>query len=153
MAEETKPAETEPQGEGEVDYKALYEKAVTESRKWEKRSKANFEKAQKFDELAQGEESLEDRIAKLEADKKRLEGEKARAELVSKVAASTGLSESLVASLNGVDEKTLESQAKAVAALKPTGAPGAPEAGRYPREEAGTDDKRRFVRDLIGSVK
>ena len=134
MAEETKPAETEPQGEGEVDYKALYEKAVAESRKWEKRSKANFEKAQKFDELAQGEESLEDRIAKLEAENRRLEDEKARARLVSKVAASTGLSESLVATLNGSSEETLEAQALAVAALKPTGAPNAPEAGKYPRD-------------------
>lgn len=49
MAQETTPTETEPtnpaQGgdEGqEPDYKALYEEALKESRKWESRSKANL---------------------------------------------------------------------------------------------------------------
>lgn len=49
MAKETTPAETDPidpaQG-GETDpapdYKALYENALKESRKWESRSKANL---------------------------------------------------------------------------------------------------------------
>ena len=49
-AEGTEPATTgtEPaaegagDGSGEPDYKALYERAVADSRKWERRSKANL---------------------------------------------------------------------------------------------------------------
>ena len=55
MAEETTPAETDPtdpaQGGDtgqEPDYKALYENALKESRKWEGRSKANLKE---LDEL------------------------------------------------------------------------------------------------------
>ena len=33
------------------DYKAMYEQAIAESRKWESRSKANADKAKKYDEL------------------------------------------------------------------------------------------------------
>lgn len=141
----------EPHGNDEPDYKALYEKAVAESRKWEKRSKDNAEKAKKLDELTAGEESLEDRIAKLEADKKRLEDEKARAAIVAKVAEETGLSEKIVAALNGTDEQTLKEQAAEVAALKPAGAPTAPEAGRFPHEEAGKSSGEVFA-DLVGDM-
>ena len=137
MAEEAKAEQVEgqePHGEPETDYKALYEKTLAESRKWEKRSKDNAEKAKRFDELTAGEQSVEDRLAKLEAENKRLHDEKARAALVSKVAADTGLPESVVAAFNGADEDALTEQAMAVVALKPKGAPNAPEAGRFPAD-------------------
>lgn len=127
-------AETEAHAEEQVDYKALYEKTLKESRKWEQRSKDNAEKAKRLDELTAGEESLEDRIAKLEAENKRLHDEKERAALVAKVASETGIAESLVATLNGNDEDTLMAQAQAIAALKPTGAPIVPEAGKFPQD-------------------
>lgn len=138
-------------GEGEKDYEALYKEAIANSRKWEERAKANKDKADKYDAASGGEDSLEDRIAKLEADKKALEDRQERQAIVSKVAAKFGLSEAIVGALNGSDEKTLEEQAKAVAALTPKGAPSAPEAGKFPRDKgADADEKRTFVRKLFG---
>lgn len=142
-------------GEGgqEPDYKAMYEQLKAESRKWEDRSKQNKAKADKLDELMAGNGSVEDRIAALEAENKAMKDAKARHELVAKVAAATGLSESIVAALNGEDEESLTAQAKAVAELKPKGAPNAPEAGKFPREKQaeGEDaEKRKFVRQLFG---
>ena len=133
---------------GEPDYKALYEEAKANSRKWEERAKANKEKADKYDEATGGEESLEARIAKLEADKAALEQQQERRALVAKVAAEYGLSESIVAVLNGADEQTLGEQAKAIAGLRPSGAPSAPEAGSFPRDgsQGGSSD---WLRDVI----
>ena len=133
------------------DYKALYEqakadadKAKAAARKWEERSKANKAKADKYDAATAGEESLEDRIAKLEADKKALQQANERRELVAKVAAEVGISESLVDSLSGTDEGTLTAQAQAFAALKPKGAPSAPEAGTFPRNQSGKSTADQF---------
>ncbi len=154
MAEEatatTQEATTEePHGAEEVDYKALYEKTLKESRKWEQRSKDNAEKAKKLDELTAGEESLEDRIAKLEAENKRLHDEKERAALVAKVAAETGLSESIVATLAGTDEETLKEQAEAIAALKPKGAPYVPEAGKFPADQGSAKSNAEKFGDVV----
>ena len=142
-------------GEGgqEPDYKALYEQLKAESRKWEDRSKQNKAKADKLDELMAGSDSIEERIAALEAENKAMKDAETRHALVAKVAAATGLPESLVATLNGEDEEALTAQAKAVADLKPKGAPSAPEAGKFPREEKAGDadaEKRKFVRQLFG---
>lgn len=141
-------------GEGqEQDYKALYEQLKAESRKWEDRSKQNKAKADKLDELMAGNSSIEERIAALEAENKAMKDAETRHALVAKVAAAVGLPEGLVGTLNGQDEETLTAQAKAVAALKPKGAPSAPEAGKFPREQQAEDadaEKRKFVRQLLG---
>lgn len=137
----------------EPDYKAMYEQLKTESRKWEERSKANKAKADQLDELMAGNSSVEERIAALEAENKAMKDAKTRHELVAKVAAATGLPESLVANLNGEDEEALTTQAKAFAELKPKGAPTLPEAGKFPREkqfEGDDAEKRKFVRQLFG---
>ena len=140
-------------GDGEPDYKALYESTKAESRKWERQSKKNFEKAKKYDELVAGEQSVEDRIAALEASNKQLEDEKSRAALVKSVAKATGVPESIVSSLSATDEDGLAAQAKAIAEnyRLPGGAPKVPEAGKFPKGEQGgaDDDKRRFVRELF----
>lgn len=158
MPEENKPNEIDgtsgdgKEGEGGApDYKALYESTIAESRKWERQSKKNFEKAKKYDELIAGEKSVEDRIAALEADKKRLEDEKTRASLVKSISAATGVPESIVSTLSATDEDTLTAQAKAIAEnyKTPGGAPKAPEAGKFPKGEGATDEKRQFVRDLF----
>lgn len=158
MAEEGQAQEvqTDESQQQEKDYKAMYEaekaeheKAVAESRKWESRSKANAEAAKKLEELTAGETSVEDRISKLEAANKALEDEKARNALVAKVAASTGLSEAIVSTLNGQDEKSLIAQAQAIAELKPKGAPTAPEAGKFPKDPA-KSEQLEFVRTLLG---
>lgn len=142
-------------GEGgqEPDYKALYEQLKAESRKWEDRSKQNKAKADKLDELMAGNDSIEERIAALEAENKAMKDAESRHALVAKVAAATGLSESLVATLNGEDEETLTSQATAIADLKPKGAPNAPEAGKFPRGKKASDEDsewRTFTRQLLG---
>lgn len=68
----------EPHGEDAPDYKALYEQALAQSRKWEGRAKANKEKADRWDayeqegmseaeKLAQRAESAEAELAQLKA--------------------------------------------------------------------------------------
>ena len=133
----------------EPDYKALYEQALKDSRKWESRSKANKEKADRWDAAAAGNDSLEERLAALESENQAMKDAEARRELVAKVAKAVGLSESIVAYLTGNDEDTLTAQAKDIAALKPKGAPSAPEAGKFPRSDS-EDEKRQLVRQLFG---
>lgn len=139
MAQETTPAETDPtdpaQG-GETDptsdYKALYENALKESRKWESRSKANLKKLDELKAAAtKTDPTVEERLSALESENASLKASAARSALVDSVAKATGLDRSIVATLNGEDEDALTEQAKAVAALaKPASAPKAPEAGK-----------------------
>lgn len=145
----------EPHGDDGKDYKAMYEQAISESRKWESRSKANAEKARKYDEMESANKTLEERVSTIEAANKALESEKARAKLVKDVARATGVPESIVSSLSATDEEAMTAQAQAIADnyKTPGGAPKAPEAGKFPKGEqanVGDDDKRRFVRELLG---
>ena len=142
-------------GEGgeQTDYKALYEQLKADSRKWEERAKANKAKADEYDQLKGGEESIEDRIAKLEAENKAMRDAETRHALVAKVARAVDLPESLVETLSGSDEETLTAQAQAVAELKPKGAPSAPEAGKFPREPNTKSTAEKFgdvVEELLG---
>lgn len=138
MADENKPTppEEEPHGSDQTDYKALYEQTLAESRKWEKRSKDNADKAKKYDELESANQTLEERVASIEAANKALENEKERARLVKSVAKSTGVPEAIVSALSGTDEDSLTAQAKSIAEnyKTPGGAPHAPEAGRFPKD-------------------
>lgn len=138
-------------GEGgqEPDYKAMYEQLKAESRKWEDRSKQNKAKADKLDELMAGNGSVEDRIAALEAENKAMKDAEARRALVAKVAAATGLTEAIVATLNGSDEEALMAQAQSVAELKPKGAPSAPEAGAFPRDAGETKTNAQRFGELV----
>ena len=158
MAEESKSQDKNPDEgnnnppEDNTDYKALYEAAKAESKKWEQRSKKNFEKAKKYDELQGGEESIEERIAALEADKQRLENEKAHSQLVKAVSQATGVPETIVSALSATDEETLTAQAKSIAEIyrTPGGAPNAPESGKFAHgDDKHVDEKRAFVRDLM----
>lgn len=154
MDEETKDEalETEPHGnEDDTDYKALYEQTLAASRKWESRSKSNAEKARKYDELAAGEKSVEQRIEALEAANKALENEKTRSKMVRSVAKATGVPESIVSALSANDEDSLTAQAKAIAdAYKtPGGAPNAPEAGKFPKKNEDENSMRTFAHNLF----
>jgi len=157
MADESKVDVTEfdnPAQDDDKDYKALYEQAISESRKWENRSKANAEKAKKYDELESAKKSLEERVSDIESRNKALEDEKARASLVKQVAANTGVPESIVSTLSATDEETMTAQATAIAEnyKTPGGAPKAPEAGKFHKSDDGEiDDKRKFVRQLLGN--
>lgn len=137
---------------GETDYKALYEKSVAESRKWEERSKANFEKAKLWDEAEEKNKTVEEKLAALTAENKTLKDEKARAELVSQIAKATGVDKAIVSTLNGADEETLTAQAKAIAEAYavPAGAPNVPEAGKFPKEaDVQTNERKEFAHNFF----
>lgn len=129
------------------DYKALYEDAVKESRKWEKRSKDNLEQLNALKQ-SQGkpDPTIEECIAALEKENGDLKAASARAALVDSVAKATGLDRAIVATLSGADEDELTEQAQAIAAIaKPQGgAPLAPEAGR--KQKPGKPSKK----DILG---
>lgn len=129
------------------DYKALYEDAVKESRKWEKRSKDNLEQLNALKQ-SQGkpDPTIEERIAALEKENGDLKAASARVALVDSVAKATGLDRAIVATLSGADEDALTEQARAIAAIaKPQGgAPLAPEAGR--KQKPGKPSKK----DILG---
>ena len=97
----------------EKDYKALYEEAVKESRKWEKRSKDNLAQLNGLRE-SQGkpDPTIEERIAALEKENSDLKAASARAALVDSVAKATGLDRAIVATLSGADEDALTEQAQ-----------------------------------------
>lgn len=154
----TQPANDTAQGGGE-DWKAKYEQAIAESRKWESRSKANAEKAAKYDELQAQSKSVEERLTAIEAENKALKDREARNALVAQVAQATGVSETIIASLSATDEESLTAQAKAIAeAYKtPGGAPKVSEGGQMPNNPAQPEtteqaEKRQFVRDLFGAA-
>ena len=74
------------------DYKALYEEAIKESRKWEKRSKDNLEQLNALKQ-SQGkpDPTIEERIAALEKENGDLKAASARAALVDSVAKTVGV--------------------------------------------------------------
>ena len=133
----------EPAAGEAKDYKALYEEALAQSRKWEKRSKDNLAELEGLKQSAPKQDpTLEERLAALEEENNSLKAAKARNALIDSVSAATGVDRSLVASLNGEDEEALTAQAEAIAAIaKPRAtAPAAPEAGQKAR--AGKPSKR-----------
>lgn len=110
-------AEGAGDGAGEPDYKALYERAVADSRKWERRSKANLAAARG------AKKSVEDEVAELKAQLRRMEDERAHAELVSGVASAKGVPAEL---LHGDDEDELNASADALLAFARSMEPGTP---------------------------
>ena len=148
--------ENEPQQEGQQaqagetqgkDYKALYEEAVKESRKWEKRSKENLAQLNDLKgSKSEPDPTIEERIAALEKENGDLKAASARAALVDSVAKATGLDRAIVATLSGADEEALTEQAEAIAAIaKPRGgAPSVPEAGV--KQKPGKPSKK----DILG---
>lgn len=169
MAQETEPTETDPidpaqggdGGQG-PDYKALYENALKESRKWESRSKANFKELDELKAAApKADPTVEERLSALESENAALKASAAHSALVDSVAKATGLDRSIVATLNGEDEDALTEQAKAVAAImKPAGgAPKAPEAGNKPRpgkpskkDVLGIEDKKERLAAIAANI-
>lgn len=104
----SEPADGGSNGQGAPDYKALYEQWRDKARKWEKQSKDNKAAL----DAAPSQEDLDAANAELEL----LRAEKARAQAVSEVAASTGLPESAVRSLSGATADELRASAEAVMA-------------------------------------
>ena len=99
----------------EQDYKALYEQAKVELRKWEGRPKANAKELEALKKQPTRDRTVEDRLAALEAENETLRATAARNALVGSVAKATGLDKSIVSALNGADEDALTEQAQAIA--------------------------------------
>lgn len=125
--EETEPAAEEPEEPEEpeadgVDWKAL-------ARKWERQAKANAKKAAEADAL---------------------KAEKARAGWVASVAKETGVPADVLRQFSADSEDDLKAKAEAVAEhFKKDALPVVPGDGKQPKEAA-ADDKRSFVRQLMG---
>lgn len=133
-------------GTEEKDWKSLYEGAIKESRKWEKRSKASRAEIESLKAASPKQDpTLEERLAALEEENNSLKAAKARNALIDSVAAATGIDRALVASLNCEDEEALTAQAEAIAAIaKPRGgAPAVPEAGG--KDKPGKPSKREIL--------
>lgn len=169
MALETTPAQTEPTDPAQggdagqdPDYKALYENALKESRKWESRSKANLKE---LDELkaatSKADPTVEERLSALESENASLKADAARSALVDSVAKATGLDRSIVSALSGEDEESLTEQAQAIAAIaRPRGgAPAALEAGKKPhpgkpskKDVLGIEDKKERLAAIAANI-
>jgi hypothetical protein len=101
--------QAEPQGDAdarqEPDYRALWEQAKADARKWEGRAKEANSKA--LDEANA-------RLADVQAERDALAAEKERREAVERVAGATGVPASVVGSLSGASEEELTRQAEGV---------------------------------------
>lgn len=106
----------EPQAD---EWKAKYEQAVAQSRKWEERSKANAEKAKEYDALA--DKAATDAASLTEAERELAEAKKQLA--AATVAASAGVPADL---LKGETVEELQASADALRAFAASQAPGYP---------------------------
>ena len=139
MADETQGAQptgqaaSEPHGaeqaEPERDWRAEYERAVAQSRKWEQRSKDNAAKAKELDELKAATQTDAERLADAtkraedaEARLAEYEREAERAEIVAEVAADRGVDADWLGRMAGDDRKAIEANADYIAS-KLSGAP------------------------------
>lgn len=113
------------------------------------------EKAKAYDEAQEAQKSeaqkAQERIAQLEGDiKKRDEADKVR-EMRKKVAKETGIPEDLI---QGADEESMKAYAAQIAEFAKVQTPAAPKddkPGSFSSGEGGGDDeKRAFVRQLLG---
>jgi len=146
----------------EKDYKALYEEAIAQSRKWEKRSKDNRAELEGLKQSApKPDPTVEERLAALEEENNSLKAAQARNALIDSVAPAAGVDRSLVASLNGEDEEALTAQAKAIAAIANPqgGAPRVPEAGQKQKpgklskkDILGIEDKKECMAAIAANI-
>ena len=138
MAEQTKTTTVEG-GEGEAarttpaepekDWKAEYEKAVAQSRKWEQRSKDNAAAAKELEAMKDASktdaEKLADATKRAERAEQKLaeyERKAERAAIVAEVAAAKGVDAEWLGRMNGDDRKDIEANADYIAS-KLSGAP------------------------------
>lgn len=146
-AQGTEPGQ-EPTSGTEPDYKALYEAAKANSRKWEKQAKANKGAASALGEANKAKKSADEKIAELE---KRLDAkEKAerRAKAAAKVAQEKGVPADLIV---GDDEESMAEWAdKMLAAFKTKPAPRVEKPGSFDKGGEGGDEALRdFAKCLL----
>lgn len=139
---------TEPNEGNEPDYKALYEAAKANSRKWEKQAKANKSAATELDEANKAKQAADEKVAELT---KRLD-DKEKAEEHAKVAAKVAQEKGVPADLLvGDDEESMAAWAdKMLAAFKTKPAPHVEKPGSF--DKGGSGDKtelREFAKQLL----
>lgn len=145
----TEPSQ-EPGGGAQPDYKALYEAAKANSRKWEKQAKANKGAATALNEANDAKKSADEKIAEL---KKRLDAKEkaeARAKTAAKVAQEKGVPADLIV---GEDEESMAAWCdKMLAAFKTKPAPRVEKPGSFAKDD-GRDrtELRDFASALLGS--
>ena len=123
------PHGAEPQQEPQKDWKAEYEKALAQSRKWEQRSKANADAAKKLAELEDSTKTDAERLAEAqkcadEAEAKVAEFERRaeRAAIVAEVAAAKGVDAEWLGRMSGDTREEVEANAAYIAS-KLSGSP------------------------------
>ena len=132
-AQPTEQAETEAAqptpAEPERDWKAEYEKALAQSRKWEQRSKANADAAKKLAELEDSTKTDAEKLAEAqkraeEAEAKVAEFERRaeRAAIVAEVAAAKGVDAEWLGRMSGDTREEVEANAAYIAS-KLSGSP------------------------------
>lgn len=96
-----------------VDYKAKYAEAISHSREWEKRAKANKEAADELQQLKDAQKTQAEKQAdytkKLEAENAQYKAEKDRAKWAADIAEETGVPANL---LRGSTREAMEAHAK-----------------------------------------
>ncbi|WP_165247489.1 hypothetical protein [Adlercreutzia sp. ZJ141] len=134
----------------EPDYKALYEQAKANSRKWETRAKSNKEAAEELAKLqGNGGKSVEQQIAELKAKLDEKEKAEQRASIAAKVAREKGVPVDL---LNGETEEEMGAWAdKMLAHFKTKPAPKVSDPGSFDKGTGGNDELREFARKLTGN--
>lgn len=139
---ETEAAETEPNGAGETDL----EKWKGYAKTWEKRAKEHERELKKL-KASQADPDAADTVkGELDALRGELEAmkaEKARTELVARVAAEKGVPASL---LHGEDEDALKASADAIAAYVSQQVPG------YPTDKGGAGKAKPMTREAIEKI-
>ena len=140
----------EPGGGTQPDYKALYEAAKANSRKWEKQAKANKDAAAALGEANQAKKTADEQIAELT---KRLD-DKEKAEQRTKIAAKVAQEKGVPADLIvGDDEESMAEWAdKMLAAFKTKPAPRVEKPGSFAKDD-GKDrtELRDFASALLGN--
>lgn len=118
MSEETSTVVAgEPAQATEVDWKAKYEEALEHSRKWESRSKANSDAAQKLTEIEEAQKTEQQRLTdRLKAAEDALLAKESEAARLS-VIASKGIPVDYHDLVRGSTQEELEASAAKVASL------------------------------------
>ncbi len=138
---------TEPNGDGDdVDWKAKYEETLNHSRQWERRAKANVADARAKAEAEAKVAEMQERIDRLENEKKLDAARKAASEKYNVPASMLNLA---------VDEEQVEAFAKQLADWHKTSSSNLLRdaekiASRHPIDQSGNVDIDEFLR---GSIK
>lgn len=143
VARAEEPGKPTAEPNGEEDWKAKYEKAISYSRDWEKKAKANKEAAEKLAAMEQERQTDSEKIADLANRLDEKERAEKRAKLVAKVAAEKGVPADLIA---GDDEESMAAWADRLkTAMTPPRLAKVRKPGTFDRGGDGNDDPMRSV--------